>query len=288
MAIDSDISISTLVTEALKAAGRTAPTSTQISEATAFQFRAVKADLASRGGRHPVLVTDSISVTTDGIQAYAWPTAARELMSVSLLDGPDDWRGTAQSATSTTLVLDAALSIADANDIKGKYLCTLSGTGSNQIRQVTGWNNTTKTATVSTWATTPDSTTTYLIATDHRVLWHIDKASQWNSIPNPGLRGRSYAAATFGRTLYLEHTPDKSYVLWWNYWSHLDRMDNAGSVVLGHIREYLSLWQQGLSVKLDQRYDEDRYQIELQVYLAMLTAYEQEGSTVSAIQSFDV
>lgn len=288
MAIDSDVSIATLVTEALKAAGRTSPTATQISEATAFQFRAVKSDLAMRGGRHPVLLTDSISVTTDGLQRYSWPAAARELHSVAILDGPDDWRGTAQSATSTTLVLAASLSIADSNDVKGRYLCTTGGTGANQIRQITAWNNTTKTATVPTWTTTPDSTTTYLIATDHRALWHLDKATKWNTIPNPGLRGRSYAAATFGRELYLEHTADKVYVLWWNYWSHLDRMDNAGTVVLGHIREYLSVWQQGLSAKLCQRYDEDRYQSELQVYLTMLTSYEQEGSTVSTIQFSDV
>lgn len=288
MAIDSDVAIADLVTEALKRAGRTTPTAAQITSATSYCYREVKADLAMRGGRHPVLVTDSISVTTDGLQRYSWPTAARELMSVQFLDGPDDWRGTAQSASSTTLVLAASLSIADSNDIKGKYLCTTGGTGANQIRQVTGWNNTTKTATVSTWTTTPDSTTTYLIATDHRLLWHMDKASKWNTIPNPGLRGRSYAAATFGRDLVLEHTADKVYVLWWNYWSHLDRMDNAGSVVLGHIREYLSLWVQGIATKVMQRYDEDRYQSELQVYLAMLQSYEQEGSTVSAIQFHDV
>jgi hypothetical protein len=288
MAIDSDVSIANLVTEALKRAGRTSPTAGQISDATSYGFREVKADLAMRGGRHPVLVTDSITVTTDGLQRYTWPTAARELMSVQLLDGPDEWRGTAQSATSTTLVLDAALSIGDANDVKGKYLCTTGGTGANQIRQITAWNNTTKTATVPTWTTTPDNTTTYLIATDHRLLWHIDKASKWNTIPNPGLRGRSYSAATFGRELYLEHSADKVYVLWWNYWSHLDRMDNAGTVVLGHIREYLSLWIQGIATKCMQRFDEDRYQGELQVYLAMLNSYEQEGATVSAIQFSDL
>lgn len=288
MAIDTDVSIANLVTEALKRAGRTSPTAGQISDATSYGFREVKADLAARGGRHPVLLTDSISVTTDGLQRYSWPTAARELHSVAILDGPDDWRGTAQSATSTTLVLAAALSIADSHDVKGRYLCTTGGTGANQIRQITAWNNTTKTATVPTWTTTPDSTTTYLIATDHRALWHLDKATKWNTIPNPGLRGQSYAAATFGRELYLEHTADKVYVLWWNYWSHLDRMDNAGSVVLGHIREYLSLWIQGIATKCMQRFDEDRYGSELQVYLHMLQSYEQEGSTVSAIQFSDV
>lgn len=288
MAIDSDISIANLVTEGLKRAGRTSPTAGQITDATSYAFREVKADLAMRGGRHPALLTDSISVTTDGLQKYAWPTAAKEIQSVQLLDGPDDWRGTAQSATSTTLVLAASLSIADANDVKGRYLCTTGGTGANQIRQVTGWNNTTKTATVSTWTTTPDSTTTYLIATDHRLLWSIDKASRWGTIPNPSVRGRSYAASLFGRELYLEHTADKVYVLWWNYWSHLDRLDNAGTVVLGHIREYFSLWLQGIATKCMQRYDEDRYGNELQVYLAMLNSYEQEGSTASAIQYYDV
>jgi len=58
--------------------------------------------------------------------------------------------------------------------------------------------------------------------------------------------------------------------------------------VLGHIREYYSTWHQGLVAKLCQRYQQIRYGTELQVYLNMLEAYQTEGATVSAMQSFDV
>ena len=289
MAIDSDLSIANLVTEALKAAGRMNPTATAISEATAYQFRQVKADLAARGGRHYALLTNSVTATTAGLQRYPWPTAAREIQSVQILSGPEDWRGTAQGGASTTITLAASLSITDDETVLGKYLATTGGTGSNQIRQITGWDNSTKVATVdSAWTTTPDSTTTYLIVTDHRKIWSIDKPSVWDTNPAPAQRGRAYNGALVGRELWLDYTPDKVYVLWWNYWTHLDRLDNAGSVVLGHIREYYSTWHQGLVAKLCQRYQQIRYGTELQVYLNMLEAYQTEGATVSAMQSFDV
>lgn len=289
MAVDSDLSITSLVTEALKAAGRVNPSATMISDATSLQFRMVKSDLAVRSGRHAALLDHSVTITTDGLQRYAWPTAAHEIQSVQILDGPDEWRGTAQTGTSTTLTLAADLDQSDATALKGKYLVTLGGTGSEQIRQITGWDNATKIATVdSAWSTTPDSTTTYLVASDHRHLWETDKTSVWNTNPIPGARGRAYTASMFGRQLWLDTTPDKAYVLWWNYWAHMDRLDNTGSVILSHIREHYSLWHQGLVSKLNQRYDEDRYQVELSVYNAMLLAYEQEGSTVSVIQPFDV
>jgi hypothetical protein len=50
----------------------------------------------------------------------------------------------------------------------------------------------------------------------------------------------------------------------------------------------IGLWHQGLITKLNQRYDEDRYQTELAVYQAMLMTYEQEGALVAPIAYKDV
>lgn len=70
--------------------------------------------------------------------------------------------GTLQSATSTTAVIRSAYSSADTR-IVGMTLGITGGTGSDQARVVTAYNNTTKTCTVDAWTTTPDSTSTYIL-----------------------------------------------------------------------------------------------------------------------------
>lgn len=288
MAIDSDITIADLVTEALRNAGRTSPTAAQITAGTNFQFRRVKSDIALRSSRHEALKTTAVTVTSDGRQRYSWPTNANHIRGVSLLDGPDEWRGTATAGSTTTITLAASLSITDENDVKGKYIITTGGTGSLQIRQVSAWDNTTKVATVGqAWGTAPASGTTYLIASQHQRLWIMDKTLDWDAIPNPGSRGLSYAAALIDREIWLEHTANKVYVLWWDYYAHLDYLDNTSDVILRHIRQFYTLWSQGLSTWFCQRYDENRYQAELAVYDNLLLAYESAASQVTPMQPLD-
>lgn len=68
--------------------------------------------------------------------------------------------GTLQSATATTAVLRAATSFSDDNAI-GATLAIVAGTGIGQSRLITDWVSATDTATVATWATTPDNTSIY-------------------------------------------------------------------------------------------------------------------------------
>lgn len=69
---------------------------------------------------------------------------------------------TAQAGASGSITLDASAS--SVNDFYLNDLIFLTGgTGAGQARYITGYNGTTKVATVSTWATTPDSTTTFAV-----------------------------------------------------------------------------------------------------------------------------
>lgn len=69
--------------------------------------------------------------------------------------------GTAQSATATTLVIRAAAAFAD-TEIKGASIVIRSATaGAGQSRLITAWVNSTKTATVDAWTTTPTGTIVY-------------------------------------------------------------------------------------------------------------------------------
>lgn len=69
--------------------------------------------------------------------------------------------GTAASATSTTLVVDAGTTLTAA--MVGAPLVITAGTGKAQVRKITAINNTTHTISVAAWTTTPDATSTYAI-----------------------------------------------------------------------------------------------------------------------------
>lgn len=70
--------------------------------------------------------------------------------------------GTAQSATSTTIVLSSGASATD-DVYNGMLIIVVSGTGAVQGRTILDYVGSTKTATVATWTTTPDSTSRYFV-----------------------------------------------------------------------------------------------------------------------------
>lgn len=70
--------------------------------------------------------------------------------------------GTLQSATSTTAVIRSAASFAD-DAVIGATILITGGTGVGQARLITDYVGSTDTATVATWTTTPDNTSTYVI-----------------------------------------------------------------------------------------------------------------------------
>jgi hypothetical protein len=70
--------------------------------------------------------------------------------------------GTAQSATSTTLVLRSAASFAN-SELVGAVAVITGGTGVGQSRVITGNVGATDTITVDAWTTTPSGTITYVI-----------------------------------------------------------------------------------------------------------------------------
>jgi hypothetical protein len=74
------------------------------------------------------------------------------------------FHGTAVGATSTTLVLPNTASAVD-DAYTGMTVRILSGPGTGQTRKITGYNGTTRTATVSPgWTSTPNGTSTFSIA----------------------------------------------------------------------------------------------------------------------------
>jgi hypothetical protein len=70
--------------------------------------------------------------------------------------------GTAVSATTTTIVLPATFPATD-DVFNGRTIKIVSGTGAGQSKTISDYTGSTKTVTVTTWATTPDNTSVFSI-----------------------------------------------------------------------------------------------------------------------------
>jgi hypothetical protein len=288
MAIPAAPTIAAVVTEALKRAGRVSPSATQISDATEHQFREVKSDIMRVAPDHPYLQLSATAATRAGEQRYALPLDANTPVSLVLLHGPENYAGTAQAAASTTITLDSDFPGAD-NAIRGLYVLITGGLGEGQYREILSYVASTKVATINlAWTTTPDTTSTFLVVDETTSLWHQDMASEFDKIYRSLSLGKPFIASRFADEYHLYPIPDRVYGLLFRYFVDLDQLDDAGAVFLNLVREWRSLWIQGVAVKTMQRYDEDRYQSELSIYNTMLTELTNQSCGVSAMKFRDV
>lgn len=91
--------------------------------------------------------------------------------------------GTLQAATATTAQIRSGASFANSR-LNGMTLQIIAGTGVGQSRVITAYTQSTTTATVDTWTTTPDSTSVYIIfgtAGASAVVPPAVNVLQWNS-----------------------------------------------------------------------------------------------------------
>lgn len=288
MAIPSNFSIANLVTEGLKRGGITNPSSSQISNSTEYHFREILKDIHLFAGGLPELIGTGIDTCVIGQTDYPWPTDAYAIRSVSLLDAPDAWRGTATAGGSATITLASSLSESE-DTVKGKWIVITGGTGVDQIRQITGWNNSTKVATVaSAWTTTPASGSTYAIANYHMKVWGESKPLRHDLQEAPYGLAFPWYGSMVGRNIWLNQAPDRAYLLWWDYWYDLDRIDHAGTDFLRFIRDHANIVVEGIAAKVMARYDEDRFAGQLALYNALLANLAGGNSTVGQVLFHDV
>jgi hypothetical protein len=288
MAVAANPSVSSIVTQALKRAGRTNPTATQITEAADHALQEVKADIMLVAPTHPSLRRTATLCTARGQQRYPLPEDWNEQDSIMLLSGPDDWLGELQDAEGTTITLDAALSVAE-DDILSKYILLTDGIGQGEYREIVSYNNGTKVAEVEApWVNIPVDGVAYTIITSHKQLWPSDTAADFDKRLYPTSIGIPTFAAINGDEFLLYPVPDKStYGLLNRYSVDLALVDEAGLLFVKLLREWRSTWIQGVAVKSMQRFDEDRYQGELNVYKQMLDFLSSQTCRVRQMRQAD-
>jgi hypothetical protein len=128
----------------------------------------------------------------------------------------------------------------------------------------------------------------YLVVTRTNYLWDASLPTDIDREPFSLTLGRPITAARFAEEFTLYYVPDKVYGLLFRYYIDIDQLDEAGTIFVNLLRELRSVWIQGIAVKTMQRYDEDRYQLELGVYQQMLTYLTVQTTLVSQMQFRDI
>lgn len=288
MAIPALPTVTTIVTEALKRAGRVTPSATQIQSAIDTALQEVKSDIMFKAPTHRNLLATSTAVTMRGQQRYFVPEDYNQMDSITMLDGPDDWRGLATAGTANTITLASSLSVTE-DDVVGRYILLTDGPGFTQYRQITNYTPSTKLCYVDVnWDPEPTGATSYLIVSQHPALWPLSVKSELDKIQTPTQLGRPYFAVPQGQEFWLYPVPDKgTYGIVLRYYVDLSMLDETGLLFVQLLREWRSLWLQGVAVKSMQRYDEDRYVTELGIYNNMLDTLASHTATVRQMRQED-
>lgn len=273
MAVPSNLTLTQLVTEALKWGGRTVPTASQIADGLTLYMAAVKSDLHRVAPCHPSLLTQTTVPTQIGLSKYDWPVDAEEISSINLIDTRDEtgWTGTAQAGSSSSITLAAGFDNAGI-EMRGRYVhnTTPAVTGKGQILT---YDNTTKVAGLTTVdGTAFAAATPYMI---EAMRWEVKKRTSYhmNAWEQSYELTRPKQMIMRGRTGVFDKAPDRVYIMEWEYWAALDRLDDAGAVFLRHLREWNALYLQGIGIRVMTRFDEDRRNTETQIYNQMLAEY---------------
>jgi hypothetical protein len=210
-------------------------------------------------------------------------------------------RGIATGATTTLINLQADEDITEGT-ITGKEIVITSGTGLNSFSQVTNYEPSTVTASVSPpFATMPVSGDGYMIIDQYtpltkKPIWDYDKSNY------PTMQGLpenffEVGGADYGE-FYLYPAPYRSdeipYVIKQRYYANLMTLDLAGTLMSTLYQRWQALWIQGIYAKALEDMDDSRAQTEKQGYFNLLKTMfgrERYGLDLSSlncvVQDFD-
>lgn len=294
MAIPSNPDVTSICTAALKQAGMPSPTAAQVTELAEDGFQSVKTQLWLHNPTDKLLETRYYLLMQAGKGYLTTPSDLDAAVYLDVYSGPEEYAGTAQSGTSTTITLASSLSVEEAS-IQGLFLFITGGTGVGQHRQIVNFDNATKVCTPNvSWLTTPDSTTTYLIATDMRRLLRDDEAGAFTKQLLPAIGYPTYYTVTSvapptGSLPAFRVFPAPNhnrYACVMTYRPNLTLLDETGTLFVKHLRERRTLWIQGTKVEAMGRYDDDRYTQQFQIWELMLKKYASHNYTMTQAEGY--
>lgn len=272
MAAPTDLTATTIVTEAFNRAGKASPSSTEKTRAETYFLMEVINEIwirpqVTRFGpagdtRLKTLQTSEIKVLTINQSKYSFASDFDEEISLTLLDGSHT--GTAQAGGASSITLESGEDVSEA-DIEGAYILITGGTGSAQLRQCISYNTTTLVATVdSAWTVNPNATSTY------RIIETFDELEEESTSDFSGI-GKHFSPGTpssfskideAGTTKFiLDVPPDKTYGLLVRYYANPNETDLTGALMTKIYNNWRAALVPGVACKVCNSEDDSRYQL---------------------------
>lgn len=287
MAAPSNPTATSIVTEGLSKAGERSPSSALITRATDEWMEEIKNDIFHRAKKLKRLQVTSYGVITQGKSRYANPTDFSSDLELTLLAGSDT--GTAQGGSLSTIQLAAD---EDVTNPIGLYVIITGGTAQSSAAQITAYNTTTKTATVSpNFKLSPSSDSTYLIVGREIPLEQkgINQFTQFNQL-GPGEPALWFPAGDedYGEFI-LDRPPQVTYGARYRYYIDITRLDKTSDHMLNLYRLWRNIFVQGIVAKRFQDVDDNRSADEFLKYqrqLNNLITTEQYGTDLSGLTDY--
>ncbi len=291
MAAPVAASLTNLVAEGLKKAGESSASTALVDRAEDYWAEEIKNDIWTKTKTLKSLQKTKGIVFNKGQSIYSMPTdfAGQGEISIRILDGVNT--GVLQAATSSSLTLASNFSATE-DFMIGKEVLITSGTGVNEIGQVTAWDNGTKVATVAAaFGTTPLTGDGYLVIESYRDLmegpvWNYDREISTMTKRKPF---EFYPTGDVDYSeIVLDAPPDKAYGGIIRYYVNLMTVDLASTLMTTLYQKYRNLWIQGIKARRLEDIDDDRAPREMQAYFGLLQAMvaaETYGQSLSELQA---
>jgi hypothetical protein len=282
MASPSSPTIEDIITESLQKAG-----AIHLYGRAKSQFiEEIKNDLAVifKGKELKFLQADRILTLTDGTSKYSEPTDFFSDISKSVIYGGRI--GTAQAGGASSITLAASEDISN-DSATGREIAIVSGTGVDQLREITSYDSTTKVATTSSvWTVTPDATSKYVIIDTYSKIfeapiWELDERR------TPYQKGEPRVFYPIGDSdngefiLYpvpWRNIANNSYVIKQRYYINLMNLDLDSTLIGTLYQRWRNIWIQGVKTKALEAISSPNFTQELNIYNQMLGALKDSES----------
>ena len=264
MAVPNAPDATTLVTEALKKAGYSSPSSAQITRGEDFFMNEVKNDIWQLAKKPKFLHTTSILILTEGKSRYANPTDYSSDMEMDLLQGTNV--GTATAGSTNTITLDSTVTF-NQSDIIGKDILITANTGAGSMSQVTAYDDTTKQASVTPdFTTAPASASTYMLIDTYEYIeqtpsFEFDRIVRLeNQLGKPELFMPLGSANEGEFTLFpVPWTDDDTvYGIRLRYYANIMELDTTGTLMNTLYSRFRNIWISGVKAKQLEDDDDNR------------------------------
>lgn len=272
MASPSNPTLSSIVAEGLKQANEDHPDSATTSRYENEVMEQLKNEIWKACKQPKIMQTFAYGILTPGQSRYSCPIDFSSDMSASILVG--SVTGTAQSGSSTTIVLDPTAT-QTIGDVLGKEIIITSGTGIASASQIVGLSGTSPSITLTVtpgFASSPDGTSTYMII-DQSYPLQFDHISEYYRRPRSSSVNRPQYAYFIGDEDYdefiLDTPPDSTntYGIKMFYYGNIMKTDLSSNLMTRLYLEWRNFWIQGIKAKHLMLNDDTRANTEWQIWM---------------------